>query len=49
MILKFDLGGNKWLSDLYDEKDRWVPCYVKESFWVEMSTTQRSKSMNAFF
>ncbi|XP_022897594.1 protein FAR-RED ELONGATED HYPOCOTYL 3-like [Olea europaea var. sylvestris] len=30
-------------------KGRWVPCFLKTSFWARMSTTQRSKSMNAFF
>ena len=48
-ITKFDLGGNEWLRNLYDERHRWVPCYLKQHFWARMSTTQRSESMNAFF
>jgi len=28
---------------------RWVLCYVKNRFWARISTTQRSKSMNAYF
>ncbi|XP_026433890.1 protein FAR1-RELATED SEQUENCE 6-like [Papaver somniferum] len=43
------LKHNKWLNKLYEEKHRWVPCFVKTTFWDGMSTTQRSESMNAFF
>uniref|UniRef100_A0A453AWS1 Protein FAR1-RELATED SEQUENCE n=1 Tax=Aegilops tauschii subsp. strangulata TaxID=200361 RepID=A0A453AWS1_AEGTS len=28
---------------------RWVPAYVKDTFWAGMSSTQRSESVNAFF
>lgn len=49
MIVEFELGGNEWLRGLYNERHRWVPCYLKNSFWAGMSTTQRSESMNAFF
>ena len=31
------------------DQKRWVPIFVKETFWAGMSTTQRSESMNAFF
>ncbi|XP_026452077.1 protein FAR-RED ELONGATED HYPOCOTYL 3-like [Papaver somniferum] len=43
------LGKSKWLGDLYKDKEKWVPCFVKTYFWEGMSTTQRSESMNAFF
>ena len=46
---EIDLGSNKWLSDLYNERYRWVPYFLKDNFWARMSTTQRSESMNAFF
>ncbi|XP_028125168.1 protein FAR-RED IMPAIRED RESPONSE 1-like [Camellia sinensis] len=49
MIAKFNLHDNEWLGVLYGERHRWIPTYVKDIFWADMSTTQRSESMNAFF
>ncbi|XBJ23490.1 hypothetical protein VPH35_001621 [Triticum aestivum] len=49
MINKYDLQDNEWLAGLYDNKNRWVPAYVKDTFWAGMSSTQRSESMNSFF
>ena len=49
MLDKYDLNNNQWLNGLYGEKNRWVPCFVKNSFWAEISTTQCSESMNTFF
>ncbi|KAG2665167.1 hypothetical protein I3760_16G117800 [Carya illinoinensis] len=45
----YDLRENNWLQSLYEEMTFWVPVYLKDVFWAGMSTTQRSKSMNAFF
>ncbi|KAL6562536.1 hypothetical protein OROGR_003543 [Orobanche gracilis] len=49
MIDMFELQDKEWLSELYNERHRWVPCFVKDCFWAGMSTTQRSESMNSFF
>ncbi|XP_022859837.1 protein FAR1-RELATED SEQUENCE 5-like [Olea europaea var. sylvestris] len=48
MINTYSLQQNNWLSGLYENRGRWVPCFLKITFWVGMSTTQRSESMNAF-
>ncbi|XP_041001710.1 protein FAR1-RELATED SEQUENCE 5-like [Juglans microcarpa x Juglans regia] len=45
----FNLHENAWLQSLYAEREFWVPVYLKNSFWVGMSTTQHCESMNAFF
>jgi hypothetical protein len=49
MIEDFELQDNEWLKGIFDERNRWVPVYVRDTFWAGMSTTQRSESMNSFF
>ncbi|KAL6566440.1 hypothetical protein OROGR_002055 [Orobanche gracilis] len=49
MIELYRLQENEWLTSLFDERRRWVPVYLKSTFWAGMSTTQRSESMNSFF
>ena len=49
MLVKYDLSNNQWLNDLYEERNCWVPCFVKTTFSAGMSTTQCSESMNVFF
>jgi zinc finger SWIM domain-containing protein 3 len=49
MIESYELHDNDWLKGLFDERHRWVPVYVRDTFWAGMSTTQRSESMNSFF
>ncbi|GJV67930.1 FAR1-related sequence 5-like protein [Tanacetum coccineum] len=50
LIEEFDLKENKWLSDMYNIRNRWIPAYFKD---VElcglMRTTSRSMSENSFF
>jgi hypothetical protein len=45
----YKLEDNAWLRSLYSERTFWVPTYLKGVFWVDMTTTQRSESKNAFF
>ncbi|XP_057450136.1 protein FAR-RED IMPAIRED RESPONSE 1-like [Lotus japonicus] len=49
MIKDYELHANEWLKEIFDERYRWVPVYVKDTFWAGMSTTQRSESVNSFF
>nr|XP_025635474.1 protein FAR-RED IMPAIRED RESPONSE 1-like [Arachis hypogaea] len=48
-LTKYDLGGNKWLSELYEDRHIWVPVYLDHHFWAWMRSTQRSERMHAFF
>ncbi|KAK2646445.1 hypothetical protein Ddye_021640 [Dipteronia dyeriana] len=45
----FHVSNNEWLNGLYVERQCWVPTFLKDSFWMGMSTTQCSESMHAFF
>ncbi|XP_040995984.1 protein FAR1-RELATED SEQUENCE 5-like [Juglans microcarpa x Juglans regia] len=49
IVVKYDLGENIWLQNLYSRRDNWVPAYLRSTFCAGMSTTQRSESMNKFF
>ncbi|XP_052195252.1 protein FAR1-RELATED SEQUENCE 5-like isoform X1 [Diospyros lotus] len=49
VIEKYTLHDNDWLSGIYRERVRWVPCFLKTSFWAGMSTMQQSESINTFF
>ncbi|CAH9119579.1 unnamed protein product [Cuscuta europaea] len=49
MLQRFSLQDHEWLDVMYNERTRWVPCYLKPTFWADMSTTQRSENINAFF
>ncbi|XP_022857166.1 protein FAR-RED IMPAIRED RESPONSE 1-like [Olea europaea var. sylvestris] len=48
MLDMYDLHDNAWLSGLYENRGRWVPCFLKITFWAGMSMTQRRENMNAF-
>jgi len=38
-VIKYELQSNEWLNTLYDDRSRWIPCYLKNNFWAGMSTT----------
>jgi hypothetical protein len=48
-ITSYHLEENESLAKLYEERERWVPAFLNSNFFVGMSSTQRSESMNAFF
>ncbi|KAG6423166.1 hypothetical protein SASPL_113554 [Salvia splendens] len=48
-LSKHGLHNNRWLKDLFDEKENWAPIYLNHIFWAGMVSTQRSESMHAFF
>ncbi|XP_015940948.1 protein FAR-RED IMPAIRED RESPONSE 1-like [Arachis duranensis] len=48
-LLKYGLGRNKWLSELYEDRHIWIQVYLDHHFWAGMRSTQRSKSIHSFF
>ncbi|XP_020269470.1 protein FAR1-RELATED SEQUENCE 5-like [Asparagus officinalis] len=48
---KFDINeeGDGWLQNVYKYREHWVSCYLKDTFFAGMRSSQRSKSINAFF
>ncbi|KAI3957066.1 hypothetical protein MKW98_022166 [Papaver atlanticum] len=49
MVNEYDLGDNIWLKDIYEERRRWVPCYLTDTFWDGMSSTRINEAVKAFF
>ncbi|RDY12692.1 Protein ENHANCED DISEASE RESISTANCE 2-like protein, partial [Mucuna pruriens] len=43
------IPSHEWLSELYKERSRWVPIFLKKDFWAGMSTTQRGENIHPFF
>lgn len=49
LIDRYDLREHEWLKALYADRQQWIPVYLTDTFFAEMSITQRSDSMNSFF
>lgn len=49
LFVKYNLEGNEWLQSMYNVRQQWVPVYLRDTFFGEMSITQSSDSMNSFF
>ncbi|XP_020245303.1 protein FAR1-RELATED SEQUENCE 5-like [Asparagus officinalis] len=48
---KFDINEEEdgWLQTVYKYREHWVSCYLKDTFFAGMRSSQRSESINAFF
>lgn len=49
LVDRYDIRGHKWIQTVYAERHQWVPVYLRDTFFAEMSITQRSDSMNSYF
>ncbi|XP_078163345.1 protein FAR1-RELATED SEQUENCE 9-like [Carex rostrata] len=49
IIEKYDLRKNSWLQILFNLRQKWVPLYLKETFFGEMLPTQKLETMNDFY
>ncbi|XP_061358573.1 protein FAR-RED IMPAIRED RESPONSE 1-like [Gastrolobium bilobum] len=46
MVERFNLGDDNWLCSIYEDRERWIPAYMRDIFLAGMSTMQRSESIN---
>ncbi|XP_062100756.1 protein FAR1-RELATED SEQUENCE 5-like [Humulus lupulus] len=46
MLGKYNLENNDWLAKQFELKEKWALIYGRETFCANMTTTQRSESMN---
>lgn len=49
LVDKYELRDHEWLQTIYAARRQWVPVYLRDTFFAEMSITQRSDSMNSYF
>ena len=46
MLMKYKLQDNDWLKRMFTLKEKWALVYGRNTFCADMTTTQRSESMN---
>ncbi|XP_058217868.1 protein FAR-RED IMPAIRED RESPONSE 1-like isoform X2 [Rhododendron vialii] len=49
MVDGFNLKNDVWLQTLYEDRERWIPTYMRDVFLAGMSPTQRSESLSSVF
>ncbi|PSS05809.1 Protein FAR-RED IMPAIRED RESPONSE like [Actinidia chinensis var. chinensis] len=49
MVSRFELQEEDWIHSLYEDRKKWVPTYMRDTFLAGMSTPQRAESVNSFF
>lgn len=49
LLEKYNLLDNEWLQSMYNARQQWVPVYLRDTFFGEMSITQGTDSINSFF
>nr|KAJ0218864.1 hypothetical protein LSAT_V11C300146210 [Lactuca sativa] len=50
MLHEFHLKDNKWLADMFNKRDKWIPSYFRDiQMCGLMKTTSRFESSNSFF
>ncbi|CAJ2633481.1 protein FAR1-RELATED SEQUENCE 5-like [Trifolium pratense] len=49
LVDRYVLREVEWLQAIHSACRHWVPVYLRDTFFAEMSITQRSDSMNSYF
>lgn len=49
MLDKYMLRENEWVKSLYLDRGQWVPVYLRDKFFADLSTPQQTDNMNSFF
>ncbi|XP_043704971.1 protein FAR1-RELATED SEQUENCE 7-like isoform X2 [Telopea speciosissima] len=49
LLDKYKFHDNEWLDNMYEKRHKWVPVYSRYIFHADMTTIQRSESINSFF
>lgn len=49
LLGRYNLKDDEWLQSMYDARQRWVPVYLRDTFFGETSIAKTSDSTNSFF
>ena len=49
LLQRYNLGDNEWLQSMYNARQQWIPVFLRDAFFGEMSTTQGSDNINSYF
>ncbi|XP_057466101.1 protein FAR1-RELATED SEQUENCE 6 isoform X3 [Actinidia eriantha] len=49
MIQHFGVSDHEWLQSLYEDRARWAPVYLKDTFFSGMASVRPGETLNAFF
>lgn len=49
IVDRFNLRNDMWIQLLYEDRERWMPTFMKDICLAGMSTIQRAESINSFF
>ncbi|GAB4829147.1 hypothetical protein Ancab_040629 [Ancistrocladus abbreviatus] len=49
MVTQHKLQDNQWLQALYEDRERWVPVYLKDIFLAGMIPIQENEVLSSFF
>ncbi|XXG73186.1 hypothetical protein AAC387_Pa07g2146 [Persea americana] len=47
-LIEYKVLDNKWLNDMFKNRELWVPIFMQGMFFAGMISTQRNESINAF-
>ncbi|XP_042509429.1 protein FAR1-RELATED SEQUENCE 6-like [Macadamia integrifolia] len=49
MVQHYGVQDNEWLQMVYEDRQHWVPAFLKDTFSAGMATTQRNQIAKSFF
>ncbi|XP_022763840.1 protein FAR1-RELATED SEQUENCE 9-like [Durio zibethinus] len=49
LLERYFVKGNEWLQSMYSARQQWVPVYMRDTFFGELSITEGSGGLNSFF
>ncbi|XP_031385134.1 protein FAR1-RELATED SEQUENCE 6 [Punica granatum] len=49
MVQQFGVGAHEWLRGLYEDRVKWAPVYLKDTFFAGMSAARPGEVLSPFF